>query len=172
MHSDHLLGLSAHGFHRIFYTDWGDPASERVVICVHGLTRNCRDFDVLAQALAADCRVVCPDVAGRGRSDWLYNKDDYSYPQYMADMNALIARVCASPVAAGWLGKLAQPPDPALRIALAVLGRHVDGRHAGHAARLAPQFADPQTGGKRRRAADPQSVARAHRNLRRQGPAF
>ena len=106
MRTDHLLGLSTQGFHKIFYTDWGDPASQRVVICVHGLTRNCRDFDFLAQELAAECRVVCPDVAGRGRSDWLYNKDAYSYPQYMADMNALIARVTAWPAAGGWLGKL------------------------------------------------------------------
>jgi pimeloyl-ACP methyl ester carboxylesterase len=106
MRNDHLLGLSAHGFHKIAYTDWGDPASQRVVICVHGLTRNCRDFDNLAQVLAAECRVVCPDVAGRGRSDWLYNKDDYGYPQYMADMNALIARVTARSATSGWLGKL------------------------------------------------------------------
>ncbi len=49
MRTDHLLGLSTQGFHKIFYTDWGDPASQRVVICVHGLTRNCRDFDFLAQ---------------------------------------------------------------------------------------------------------------------------
>ena len=107
MRTDHLLGLTAHGFHKIFFTDWGDPANERVVICVHGLTRNCRDFDFLAQALESEFRVVCPDVAGRGRSNWLYNKDDYSYPQYMADMNALIARVSAAPAAAGWIGKLA-----------------------------------------------------------------
>ena len=107
MRSDHLLGLSASGFHRIFYADWGDPSSERVVICVHGLSRNCRDFDFLAEALAADFRIVCPDVAGRGRSDWLANKDEYVYPQYLADMNALIARVSAPPAATGWLGKLA-----------------------------------------------------------------
>ena len=107
MRIDHVLGLSAHGFHKMHYTDWGDPASRRVVICVHGLTRNCRDFDFLAQALAGECRVVCPDVVGRGRSDWLYRKDDYGYPQYMADMNALIARVSGWPVPTGWLGQLA-----------------------------------------------------------------
>lgn len=107
MLTDALLGLTAHGFHKISYTDWGDPTNERVVICVHGLTRNGRDFDFLAQALLDDYRVICPDVAGRGRSDWLYNKTDYAYPQYMADMNALIARVTAAPAAAGWLGKLA-----------------------------------------------------------------
>ena len=107
MRTDHVLGLSAQGFHKIFYTDWGDPASRRVVICVHGLTRNCRDFDALAQALGDSCRVVCPDIAGRGRSEWLRNKDDYNYPQYMADMNALMARVSAWPLSGGWLGKLA-----------------------------------------------------------------
>ena len=107
MRTDHVLGLSAQGFHKIFYTDWGDPASRRVVICVHGLTRNCRDFDALAQALGDSCRVVCPDIAGRGRSEWLGNKDDYNYPQYMSDMNALMARVSAWPLSGGWLGKLA-----------------------------------------------------------------
>ena len=107
MRTDHFLGLSLHGFHRIFYTDWGDPASPRVVICVHGLTSNCRDFDSLAAALAGECRVVCPDVVGRGRSEWLYRKDDYAYPQYLADMNALLARVTAWPAPGGWLGKLA-----------------------------------------------------------------
>lgn len=107
MRTDTLLGLTASGFHKLFYTDWGDPASERVVICVHGLTRNCRDFDALAEALSSECRVMCPDVAGRGRSDWLYNKDDYSYPQYMADANALIARAFTRPRADGLLRRLA-----------------------------------------------------------------
>lgn len=108
MRTDQLLGLSNSGFHRIHYTDWGDTASERVVICVHGLSRNCRDFDFLAAALAADFRVICPDVAGRGLSDWLVNKDDYAYPQYLADMNALIARVSEQPAVSGWLGKLGE----------------------------------------------------------------
>ena len=85
--------LSAEGFHRMHYVEWGDPAASRVVICVHGLTRNGRDFDELAQALAPDCRVVCPDVVGRGRSDWLREKTGYGYPQYCADLTALIARV-------------------------------------------------------------------------------
>ena len=107
MRSDYVHCLGQHGFHRMHYTDWGDPASPRVVICVHGLTRHCRDFDFLAQALAADCRVVCPDVVGRGRSDWLYRKDDYGSPQYMADLTVLLARASAWPAPAGWLGKLA-----------------------------------------------------------------
>ncbi len=95
MKNDTVLCLSSKGFHRMHYTDWGDAANPRVVICVHGLSRNARDFDMLAQALAPDFRVVCPDIAGRGKSDWLAAKEDYGYPQYMADMNALIARVTA-----------------------------------------------------------------------------
>jgi len=85
--------LSAEGFHRMHYLEWGDPAASRVVICVHGLTRNGRDFDELAQALAPDCRVVCPDIVGRGGSEWLRGKAGYGYPQYCADLTALIARV-------------------------------------------------------------------------------
>lgn len=96
MKSDAVLCLSSKGFHRMHYTDWGDAANPRVVICVHGLSRNCRDFDALAQALQPDFRVVCPDVAGRGRSDWLAAKEDYGYPQYLADTTALIARITAS----------------------------------------------------------------------------
>lgn len=95
MKEDFVSCLSSKGFHRMHYTDWGDAANPRVVICVHGLTRNCRDFDTLAQALAPDFRVVCPDVAGRGQSDWLAAKKDYGYPQYLADTNALIARITA-----------------------------------------------------------------------------
>ena len=106
MRSDHFLGLGSKGFHRIHYADWGDPGAERIVICVHGLTRNGRDFDDLARALAPDCRVICPDIAGRGQSDWLYAKEDYGYPQYCADMAALIARVTAggTPRKIYWVG--------------------------------------------------------------------
>ena len=108
MRSEYFNGLSNSGFHRVHYTDWGNPANERAVICVHGLSRNCRDFDFLAAELAADFRVVCPDIAGRGRSDWLANKDDYAYPQYMADLNALIARVTEPAPPAGMSGLLSR----------------------------------------------------------------
>jgi pimeloyl-ACP methyl ester carboxylesterase len=106
MKSNHVLCLSSKSFHRMHYVEWGDPDAERVVICVHGLTRNCRDFDYLAQALLPEFRVVCPDVAGRGQSDWLPAKDDYGYPQYCADMTALIARVTAGgrPRRIYWVG--------------------------------------------------------------------
>jgi pimeloyl-ACP methyl ester carboxylesterase len=76
------------------YTQWGEAGAERTVVCVHGLTRNGRDFDALATALAAaGWRVVCPDVVGRGLSDRLPEPAAYGFPQYLADMTALIARL-------------------------------------------------------------------------------
>ena len=88
--------LSPSGLHHMHYTEWGERDNPRVVICVHGLTRNCRDFDTLAQTLAKDCRVICPDGVGRGQSAWLADAQHYALPQYIADMTTLIARVTAS----------------------------------------------------------------------------
>ncbi len=91
----HLLCLDPHGFHRIAYAEWGERFNPHVVVCVHGLTRNSRDFDFLAMALARHCRVVCMDVAGRGDSDWLEDKADYGFPLYLSDAATLIAHVTA-----------------------------------------------------------------------------
>lgn len=82
--------------HRMAYWEWnatGDARHPHVIVCVHGLTRQGRDFDVLAQRLARQARVVCPDVAGRGHSDWLADPMAYQVPQYAADMLALLAQV-------------------------------------------------------------------------------
>ena len=87
----HVRCLSPSGLHRMAYTEWGDPANERVLLCVHGLTRTGRDFDVLAQRLSARYRVVCPDVVGRGGSDWLDNPHQYALAQYVSDMVTLTA---------------------------------------------------------------------------------
>ncbi|MBL8521954.1 MAG: alpha/beta hydrolase [Betaproteobacteria bacterium] len=100
----HVRGLSTAGFHRIHYTEWGDPKNPRVLVCAHGLTRCGRDFDTLAQAMADHYRVVCPDIAGRGESDWLAVKSDYNYIQYMADMTALISRVTDRGESVHWFG--------------------------------------------------------------------
>jgi pimeloyl-ACP methyl ester carboxylesterase len=88
-----FLSLGSRGFHRVAYTEWGDAANPHVVLCVHGLARNSRDFDFLAEALARDARVVCMDVVGRGDSDWLDDKSEYTFSTYMSDAAALIARV-------------------------------------------------------------------------------
>ncbi|MBV9656253.1 MAG: alpha/beta fold hydrolase, partial [Acetobacteraceae bacterium] len=100
---DSVLSLSRQGFHRVAYTEWGDPASAKVVFCVHGLTRQGRDFDPLAMALARrGYRVFCPDLVGRGRSDWLRDPDDYALPQYATDMTVLLARTGVKSV--NWIG--------------------------------------------------------------------
>ncbi len=90
------------GLHRMAYTEWGDPDNPRVLVCVHGLTRSGRDFDRVAAALSDVYRVVCPDVAGRGRSDWLPDPNRYLLPQYIADMVTLIARLDVEQV--DWFG--------------------------------------------------------------------
>jgi pimeloyl-ACP methyl ester carboxylesterase len=93
---------SGAGLHRMAYREWGDPANPAVLVCVHGLTRCARDFDSLARALCDRYRVVCPDVVGRGGSDWLANPMLYGYPQYVADMVTLIARLNVEQV--HWVG--------------------------------------------------------------------
>jgi pimeloyl-ACP methyl ester carboxylesterase len=94
--------LSPAGLHRMAYREWGDPVNRRVLVCVHGLTRVGNDFDRLARALCDDYRVVCPDVVGRGASDWLRDPRHYHVPQYVADMVTLLARLDAETV--DWVG--------------------------------------------------------------------
>lgn len=103
----------AAGEHRMAYWQWGQPESGHVVVCAHGLTRQGRDFDVLAQALCerapgrpGGIRVVCPDVVGRGESDWLKDPMGYQVPNYVADMLVLLARLHAeSPITTlDWVG--------------------------------------------------------------------
>ena len=98
----HFQSLSPHGFHRVVYDEWGDPGNPRVVICVHGVGRNARDFDDLAAALAGTHRVLSVDMPGRGRSDWLADPNDYVFPTYLTVLTALIARSGAETV--GWVG--------------------------------------------------------------------
>lgn len=128
--SDNVLGLSSQGFHRIHYSEWGEPSNDRVLICAHGLTRNGRDFDDLAAVMADRYHVMCPDVVGRGQSDWLTDKSGYSYPQYLADMTVLIARSGAARVdwvgtsMGGLIGMLlaAQPRSPIRRLVMNDIG--------------------------------------------------
>lgn len=93
---------SPRGLHRIAYREWGSRSNPRVLVCVHGLTRCARDFDRLAAAMSDRYRVVCPDVAGRGESDWLPDPMLYQLAQYVADMVTLIARLDVERVQ--WVG--------------------------------------------------------------------
>jgi pimeloyl-ACP methyl ester carboxylesterase len=141
------------GLHRVSYLDWGDPDAPRgVLVCVHGLTRCARDFDVLAQALADQYRVVCPDMPGRGYSDWLKNPLEYAMPTYVNDLVTLIARLDVEQV--DWLGTsmggligmalAAQPGTPIRRMVLNEAGPLVRAESLERIARYvgrAPAFA-------------------------------
>ncbi len=128
-----IAGLGPHGFHRVHYTEWGAADNPHVVVCVHGLTRNARDFDFLAQRLSERCRVICPDIAGRGFSERLTHAEDYGYPLYLADMAALIARTGADRVdwvgtsMGGLIGMLlaVQPGSPLRRLVMNDVGPFV-----------------------------------------------
>ena len=94
--------LSPAGLHRMAYKEWGDPKNQNVLICVHGVTRVSDDFDVFALALMDKYRIICPDIVGRGKSDWLPNPQLYQIPQYVSDMVTLLARLDVETV--DWLG--------------------------------------------------------------------
>jgi pimeloyl-ACP methyl ester carboxylesterase len=116
------------------FLQWGDPASSRVLVCAHGLTRTGRDFDRLALALRHRMRVVCPDVVGRGRSDWLRDPRGYELAQYAADMTGLINAIGATEV--DWLGTsmggliglvlASQPGSPIRRLLLNDIGPRME----------------------------------------------
>jgi pimeloyl-ACP methyl ester carboxylesterase len=151
--------LSARGLHRMAYWEWGDPASKRVVVCVHGLSRQGRDFDTLALALRGEFRVVCPDVAGRGESDRLADPMAYQLSSYVADMVTLVARLDVESVA--WVGTslggligmvLASLPDsPIGRLVLNDVGPALD---AAGIARIASYVGAPLTWASEDEAAD------------------
>lgn len=94
--------LSLHGFHRVAYREWGAHDNPRVVVCVHGLTRNARDFDDLAGVLAPSFRVLCPDMPGRGDSEWLRDPNDYNTATYLTTLAAMLAHAHAERV--DWVG--------------------------------------------------------------------
>lgn len=121
------------GVHDIVYSEFpGDP--EKTVICVHGLSRNGRDFDWLAQALSiSGFRVICPDMAGRGRSKKFNNPAFYNYPQYASDLNILMQHLGVTSVdwigtsMGGLLGMMigAQPNTPIKRLVINDIGPYI-----------------------------------------------
>src|SRR5699024_6887249 len=95
--------------HRMAYWSWGDEANPKILMCVHGLSRQGRDFDMLAQALSGHYRVICPDVVGRGHSDWLASPGGYQVFSYVSDMVALVQQLRAplkaeGPLDIDWVG--------------------------------------------------------------------
>src|SRR5688572_8145667 len=98
------------GSHRMAYWLWGDAAAAHTIVCVHGLSRQGRDFDTLAQSLLArsaePLRIACPDVVGRGRSDWLADPMGYGIPTYVGDILQMLGQLHATaPVGTlDWVG--------------------------------------------------------------------
>jgi len=125
-----LSCLGPSGFHRLAYSEWPGPTGAPTLLCVHGLTRNGRDFDALGEALCDRYRVICPDMPGRGRSDNLTNAADYNTALYLTDLVALIARLDVERI--DWLGTsmggvlgmliAARPGNPIRRLALNDVG--------------------------------------------------
>lgn len=128
-----LMSLGPHEFHRIAYAQWGSAHNKNVLICVHGLTRNGRDFDFVSGAMADQYRVICPDLPGRGHSHWLPVLTDYHPPTYLTDMAALIARSGAEQIdwigtsLGGQLGMMlaAQPNSPIRKLVLNDIGAFI-----------------------------------------------
>lgn len=130
----HVRCLDSRGLHRMAYWEWGPPDAGQVVVCVHGLSRQGRDFDTLARDLAPRCRVICPDVVGRGRSDRLADPSGYAIPHYVADMVTLVARLGVEQV--DWvgtsmggligLGLAALPGSPVRRLVLNDVGPAIE----------------------------------------------
>jgi pimeloyl-ACP methyl ester carboxylesterase len=146
----HFHGLSPHGFHRVVYYEWGARDNANVVVCVHGIGRNGRDFDVLGEALAPTHRVLAIDMPGRGASDWLREPMDSVTPVYLGTLTALIAASGVDEIA--WVGTsmgallgmiaAAQPGTPVTRLVVNDAGPVLD---PAALARIAQYFgADPR----------------------------
>ena len=94
--------------HRLAYWEWGAAEASHVVVCAHGLSRQGRDFDVLARTLVAQSggavRVICPDIVGRGKSDWLADPLGYQIPTYVADMFSLLSHLKPTMKVLDWVG--------------------------------------------------------------------
>ena len=127
---NHMKVLSPHGFYRMAWREWGAADNPRVLICVHGLTRNSMDFELLGEALAEGWRVVAPDMPGRGESGKLAVSADYDIPTYAAAVAALIGRLAADEVAflgtsmGGIIGMAlaSQPETPVTKLVLNDVG--------------------------------------------------
>ena len=113
--------------------EWGPRSATRAVVCVHGYSGNCRDFDYLARALAQDRRVVCIDVAGRGDSDWLRTSLEYNFAQFASDLRGVIAHLGLKQVdwvgtsMGGLLGMMiaSGPSSPIRRLVMNDIGAYV-----------------------------------------------
>lgn len=111
---------------KLHYRDYDGPNDRLPVLCLHGLTRNARDFATLAEHLAVQRRVIVPEMRGRGMSEYARDPASYSPLTYVADVEALLAEQGIARFASigtsmgGLMTMLLALHDPA-RIAAAVI---------------------------------------------------
>ena len=73
---------------KLHFRDYAGSTARPPILCFHGLTRNARDFEALAGRLAGEWRVLCPDMRGRGDSDYARDPMTYTPAHYVADVEA------------------------------------------------------------------------------------
>lgn len=131
---------------RLHFRDYGPDgemsgARRPPVICLHGLTRNARDFAGLARHLARrGWRVVVPDMRGRGESQYAGDSGTYTVARYVDDLAALreqegIDRYIAVGTSMGGLMTLAQAmvdPRPIVATVLNDIGPVVEPAGLAH----------------------------------------
>ncbi len=98
---NHVLTLTQEGLQKMAYVEWGENDNPNVIFCIHGLTRNGRDFDFLAKSLQSTHRIICPDLLGCGASGYLESAS-YTFAQYMNDMMTLMGRIGSEQI--HWVG--------------------------------------------------------------------
>ena len=85
----------------LYARDYSGPEERNgCVLMMHGLTRNSKDFEVLAEKLSASYRVLVADQRGRGKSEWDSQPERYAIPTYVGDMFALLEAAGEKQVAA------------------------------------------------------------------------
>lgn len=75
---------------RIFYRDYDGPSDRPPLLCLHGLTRNSRDFEAFADAYSGTFRILAPDFRGRGQSERDPRPENYNPETYARDVIGLL----------------------------------------------------------------------------------
>ncbi len=127
---------------KLYYRDYAGPSDKPPVLCLHGLTRNSRDFAPLAETLAGDWRVIVPEMRGRGNSEYAKDTSTYTPPTYIKDVEALLAELgiekfVAIGTSMGGLMTMLMAAKDASRIVAAVLndiGPEIDPTGLAHIA--------------------------------------
>ena len=127
---------------KLYYRDYAGPSDKPPVLCLHGPTRNSRDFAPLAETLAGDWRVIVPEMRGRGNSEYAKDTSTYTPPTYIKDVEALLAELgiekfVAIGTSMGGLMTMLMAAKDASRIVAAVLndiGPEIDPTGLAHIA--------------------------------------